>query len=170
MSLTPKEDILVQGDWNAKVGRDACGNWQGIGGPFCNDDTNERGLRLLEFATCNDLVLVNTFGYHKASRRWSWTWLLHVICHKDADACWSNSFMDLQALPASWIGYLSHDMSSRGQQSGRISHFRQNAAQLTIACWQIPGYPLHKWVRCEVPTYVTKWRIVRVRHDINVCQ
>ena len=42
---TPKKYILVvQGDWNAKVGRDACGNWQGICGPFCNNDTNERGL------------------------------------------------------------------------------------------------------------------------------
>ena len=67
---TPKMDILVvQGDWNAKVGRDACGNGQGICGLFCNDDTNERGLRLLEFATFNDLVLANTFGHHKASRR-----------------------------------------------------------------------------------------------------
>ena len=47
----PKKDILVvQGDWKAKVGRDACRNWQGICGPFCNDDTNERGLRLLEFS------------------------------------------------------------------------------------------------------------------------
>ena len=64
----PKKDILVvQGDWNANVGRDACGNWQGICGPFCIDDTNERGLRLLEFATFNDLVLANTFGDHKAS-------------------------------------------------------------------------------------------------------
>ena len=54
---TLKKDILVvQGDWNAKVGRDACGNSQGICGPFCNDDTNERGLRLLEFATFNDLL------------------------------------------------------------------------------------------------------------------
>ena len=45
---TPNKDILfVQGDWNAKVGRVACGNWQGICGPFCNNDTNERGLRLL---------------------------------------------------------------------------------------------------------------------------
>ena len=67
---TPGKDILVmQGDWNAKVDKDACGNWQGICGPFINDDTNERGLRLLEFATFNDLVLANTFGYHKASRR-----------------------------------------------------------------------------------------------------
>ena len=67
---TPKKDILVvQEDWSAKVGRDACGNWQGICGPFSNDHTNERGLRLLEFATFNDLVLANTFGHHKASRR-----------------------------------------------------------------------------------------------------
>ena len=42
---TPKTDILVvQGDWNAKVSRDACGNWQDICGPFRNDNTNERGL------------------------------------------------------------------------------------------------------------------------------
>ena len=28
---TTKKDVLVvQGDWNAKVGKDACGNWQGI--------------------------------------------------------------------------------------------------------------------------------------------
>ena len=67
---TLKKDILVvQGDWNAKVGRDACENFQGIFGPFCNDDTDERGLRLLEFATFNDLVLANTFGRHKISRR-----------------------------------------------------------------------------------------------------
>ena len=69
---TPHKDILiVQGDWNAKVGKDACENWQGICGPFCNDDTNERGLRLLEFATVNDLVLANTFAHHKALRRWT---------------------------------------------------------------------------------------------------
>ena len=39
---TPQKDILVQGDWNAKVGKDACGNWQGICGPLSNDGTNER--------------------------------------------------------------------------------------------------------------------------------
>ena len=69
---TPKKDILVvQVDWNAKVGRDACRNWQGICGPICNDDTTERGLRLLEFAIFNDLMLANTSDHHKASRRWT---------------------------------------------------------------------------------------------------
>ena len=53
---TLKDILVVQGDWNAKVGKDACGNWQGICGPFGNDDTNERGLRLLEFASFDDLV------------------------------------------------------------------------------------------------------------------
>ena len=48
------------------------GNWQSICEPFCNDDTNERGLRLLGFASFNDLVLANTFGHHKASRKWTW--------------------------------------------------------------------------------------------------
>ena len=40
--------------------------------PFCDDVTNERGLGLPEFATFNDLVLTNTFGHRKASRRWTW--------------------------------------------------------------------------------------------------
>ena len=70
---TLKKDILlVQGDWKAKVGKDSCGNWQVIWGRFCNDDTNERGLRLLEFAIFHDLLFANTFGHHKASRRWTW--------------------------------------------------------------------------------------------------
>ena len=65
---TPKKNILVvQEDWNSIMGKDAYENWQGISGPFCNDDTNERGLRLVEFASFNTFVLANTFGYHKAS-------------------------------------------------------------------------------------------------------
>ena len=67
---TPKKDILVvQGDCNVNVGKNVCENWQGICRLYCDDDMNERGLRLLDFATFNDLVLTNTFGHHKASRR-----------------------------------------------------------------------------------------------------
>ena len=38
---TPKDILAMQGDWNAKVGKDAYENWQGIYGPFCNDNTND---------------------------------------------------------------------------------------------------------------------------------
>ena len=69
----PKKDILiVQGDWNAKIGEAASKNWKGTCGQYCNPETNERGLGLLEFASCNNLKVVNTSGPHKPSRRWTW--------------------------------------------------------------------------------------------------
>ena len=69
----PKKDILVvQGDWNAKIGEDANKNWKGTCGQYCKPETHERGLRLLEFASYNNLKVANTFGTHKPSRRWTW--------------------------------------------------------------------------------------------------
>ena len=69
----PKKDILVvQGDWNAKIGEDAQDDWKDVCGPYCNTISNDRGLRLLEFATLNSLIVTNTLGPHKASRRWTW--------------------------------------------------------------------------------------------------
>ena len=41
-------------------------------GHAANTETNERGLRLLEFASYNNLKVVNTCGPHKPSRRWTW--------------------------------------------------------------------------------------------------
>ena len=70
---TPKKDILVvQGDWNAKTGEDASKSWKGTCDKYCNPETNERGWRLLEFASYNNLKVVNTSGPHKPSRRWTW--------------------------------------------------------------------------------------------------
>ena len=71
-SQTPKQDILVvQDNWNAKVGEDAQEDWGEVCGPSCNPETNDRGLNLLDFATYNNLVLANTLGNHKQSRRWT---------------------------------------------------------------------------------------------------
>ena len=62
----PKKDILVaQGEWNAKTEEDASKNWKGTCGQYCNPQTNERGLRLLEFISYNNLT-------HKPSRHWTW--------------------------------------------------------------------------------------------------
>ena len=54
------------------VGEDANTVWNGTCGTSCNVKTNDRGLRLLEFASSNDLILANTFGTHKPSRKWTW--------------------------------------------------------------------------------------------------
>jgi len=70
---THKKDILiVQGDWNAQVGKEVRKDWPDTCGGHSNEDTNDRGLRLLEFAKYNNLLLANTLGPHKASRRWTW--------------------------------------------------------------------------------------------------
>ena len=53
-------NLVVQGDWNSKVGKNAQADWGEVCGPYCNVETNERGLRLLKFATFNNLVLTNT--------------------------------------------------------------------------------------------------------------
>ena len=69
----PKKDILiVQGDWNAKVGPDAYENWAGTVGRFGIGETNDRGLRLLEFARSHCLTLANTLHPHKLSQTATW--------------------------------------------------------------------------------------------------
>ena len=44
----PKDILVVQGDWNAKVGNNANENWQSTSGPFFSDETNERRLKTPE--------------------------------------------------------------------------------------------------------------------------
>ena len=64
-----KKDILVvQG---AKIGKEACKDRKGTCGHHCNTKSNDRGRRLLEFASYNDLV-VNTYGPHKTCRKITW--------------------------------------------------------------------------------------------------
>jgi len=55
MTQIPKGDIVVvQGDWNAKVGTDAHVDWNR---QFGFGNTNDRGLRLPEFARYHNMVL-----------------------------------------------------------------------------------------------------------------
>ena len=114
---TPKDILVVQGDWNAKVCKDACGNWQGICGPFCHDDTNERGFRLLEFATFNNHVLVNwSFGHHKACRRWT----LHSPNGQH------HNQIDL---------ILVRNASSQGWMVPEHEVFQEQTLEVTMTCW-----------------------------------
>ena len=74
LDKTPKKDILVvQSDWNVKTGEGACKNCKGTWGHHWNTTSNDKGRRLLEFASYNDLVVANTFGPDKTSRK--------ITCH-----------------------------------------------------------------------------------------
>ena len=54
------------------MGKDSFKDWPKQQGPYCNDKTNDRGLRLLEFANYNDLVIANTLGNHKKQQIMTW--------------------------------------------------------------------------------------------------
>ena len=71
-SMSGKDILVMQGDLNAKIGEDAAAHWSSTCGKYCNQITNDRGIRLLEFAGCNSLAVTNTLGPHKMSRRRTW--------------------------------------------------------------------------------------------------
>ena len=73
IAKVPKKDILVVlGDWNAKIGPDTYQHWAGTVGKFGLGETNDRGLRLLEFAQSHRLTIANTLHPHKKSRTTTW--------------------------------------------------------------------------------------------------
>jgi len=68
----PKKDVkIVIGDWNAKVGMDNVG-WEQVMGRYGYGERNDRGERLLEFASKNELLITNTRFQQKDSRKWTW--------------------------------------------------------------------------------------------------
>ena len=72
LTKTDKKDILtLTGDWNAKIGNDNT-DWKSVMGKYGYGDRNERGERLLEFATVHDLYICNTKFQHKPNRKWTW--------------------------------------------------------------------------------------------------
>ena len=64
--------LIEQGDWNAKIGRDAYDAWKGTIGKFGLGHTNDRGKRLLEFTKQHKLVIANTLFKHKLTRIATW--------------------------------------------------------------------------------------------------
>ena len=72
IAKTGKKDVIIlTGDWNAKVGHDNT-DWTTVMGKYGYGDRNERGERLLEFATIHNLYICNTRFEQKPNRKWTW--------------------------------------------------------------------------------------------------
>ncbi|XP_030840865.1 craniofacial development protein 2-like [Strongylocentrotus purpuratus] len=67
-----KENIIVMGDLNAKVGADH-GVWAPTLGKFGLGQINRRGEKLLEFCMLHGMAVCNTYFQHKECRRATWT-------------------------------------------------------------------------------------------------
>ena len=95
--------------------KDASENWQGICGPFCNDDTNERGIRLLEFAIFNDHQFLGARGLPFSCLR-----DLVADCYESSSycftICWDQFCWDvvkLQTTPVSSMIVLKSPLLSK---------------------------------------------------------
>ena len=96
------------------IGKEASKEWDGTCGEHCNTETNDRGLRLLEFASANDLLLANTFDPHKTSRRMTWHGpngaghQIDYIMMKKRFRAWIN-FERTRSFPGADVG-IDHDL------------------------------------------------------------
>ena len=70
LELTPKKDVPIIGDWNAKVGSQEI---IGVTGKFGLGVQNKAGQRLIEFSQENALVLANTLFQQQKRSLYTWT-------------------------------------------------------------------------------------------------
>lgn len=70
-SINRKDVKIVIGDWNAKVGDDNTG-MEMVMGRYGYGERNDRGERLIEFASRHSLYVTNTRFQQKESRKWTW--------------------------------------------------------------------------------------------------
>ena len=70
-SIPQTEMIILAGDFNAHIGVDRNG-WEAVMGRFGHGDINDNGLRLLSFATSNNLTVGNSLFQHPRKHQLTW--------------------------------------------------------------------------------------------------
>ncbi|KAK6019872.1 endonuclease/exonuclease/phosphatase family protein, partial [Ostertagia ostertagi] len=70
-SIPRRDLVIVTGDLNARTGADRTG-WEPVMGRFGVGEMNNNGLRLLSFATFNDLVIGNSLYQHARKHQLTW--------------------------------------------------------------------------------------------------
>ncbi|XP_022196882.1 craniofacial development protein 2-like [Nilaparvata lugens] len=69
---TPEHDVkLILGDFNAKLGKEAC-HRPTIGPYSLHDESNENGLRMIDFAGDNNMTISSTCFKHKDIQKITW--------------------------------------------------------------------------------------------------
>ena len=71
MEKSKSQYRIIIGDFNAKVGQQIQGDGGAVGA-FGLGERNERGTRLVQFATSKNLRIENTFFKKSKNRKWTW--------------------------------------------------------------------------------------------------
>ena len=70
-SVPQRSLLILQGDFNAKVGK-LHNDFVGVVGPYTHGNYNERGIKLANFCTSNDFWIANSFFQKRTGRLWTW--------------------------------------------------------------------------------------------------
>ena len=105
LELTPKKDVLIIGDWNAKVGSQEIPE---VTGKFGLRVQNEAGQRIIEFCQENALVIAKTlFQQHKrrlytwtSPEGWHWNQTDYILCSQ----IWTSSIQSAKTRPGADCG------------------------------------------------------------------
>ena len=91
---------MLLGDCNAKVGRDNSFK-PTIGQESLHQDSNDNGVRLVNFATSQNLVVKSTILPHRNIHKYTWTSLdsktHNQIDHVLIDRRWHSSVLDVRS-------------------------------------------------------------------------
>lgn len=98
----PKQDMrMLCGDFNAKIGREPS-LFPTIGKHSLHNISNDNGLRLIETATANNMLIKSTMFPHKDIHKQTWVSNDHItrnqIDHIIVDARHGNNIMDVRSL------------------------------------------------------------------------
>ena len=70
-SVSKSDQLVVMGDFNARVGRDVT-TWDGVIGSYGEEVKNRNGQKLLGLCATNELVVLNTIYQHKDIHKYTW--------------------------------------------------------------------------------------------------
>ena len=91
---------ILLGDFNAKVGRENIFK-PTIGQESLHQDSNDNGVRLVNFATSQNLVVKNTMFRHRNIHKYTWTSpdakTRNQIDHVLIDRRWQYSVLDVRS-------------------------------------------------------------------------
>jgi hypothetical protein len=89
---------ILLGDFNAKVGREDIFK-PTIGNESLHQDSNDNGVRVINFATSKNLVVKSTMFPHRSIHKYTWTspdgQTRNQIDHVLIDRRWHLSILDI---------------------------------------------------------------------------
>ena len=124
----PKYMKMLLGDFNAKVGRD------NIFKPTIGQDSNDNGVRLVNFATSKILMVKSTMFPHRNNHKYTWTSpdgkAHNQIDHELIGRRWHSSVLDVRSFRGAEIAKVRERLAVGKQAAQRFDRQRFNLRKL----------------------------------------